>query len=75
MLVWRYEWRVGFDSSSAVIVVLDIHFPGGMRLLKSLDEVACDVLVAPDGNKGITEEVESSSCVITFDDSIGEGHT
>lgn len=51
------------------VVVLDVHFPGGVLVVKLLDEVLREGLVAVDGDECVAEEVEPSSSVIALDDS------
>ena len=54
---------------SSIHIVFDIHFPIRIGLLQSMDDVSCKSFVSLHGDEGITEEIISSSGIISFDDS------
>ena len=60
---------------SSIQIIFDIHFPIRVGLLQPMNDVSCNGFVSLHGDEGITEEIVSSSCVISFDDSgCGEGY-
>lgn len=49
-------------------IVLDVHFPGGVHLMESRDDVFSKGFVSPHGDKCVAEEVKSSARMITLND-------
>ena len=53
---------------SPFCVVLDVHVPFGVYLMKALDDVEGEGLVAAHGDEGIAETFVLSTVIVTFDD-------
>ena len=60
---------VGLGVPFAVMVVLDVHLPGGMVLLEVGNNLVGKVLVSPHCDEGVAEEVEFPAGVVALDDS------
>ena len=60
---------VGLGVPFAVVVVLDVHLPGGMVLLELGNDLVGEGLVSPHCDEGVAEEVEFPAGVVTLDDS------
>ena len=54
---------------SSVIILLDVHFPGGVIFLKFLNEIVGEGLIALHGDECVAEEIKLAAIVISFDDS------
>jgi hypothetical protein len=66
LVAWSLE-RLGWKSFS-IEVIFNVHFPGGVVLMKAMDDVACEGFVSSHGNKGVAEEVVFAASIVALDD-------
>ena len=59
---------VGLGIPFAIVVVLDVHLPGGVVLLEVGNDLVGEVLVAPHSHESVAEEVEFPASVVALDD-------
>lgn len=66
LIAWRRE-RLGGKPFS-IEIIFDVHFPGGVSLMESVDDISGEGLVASHGDKGVAEEVVFAASIIALYD-------